>query len=176
MKVAVEVVVEVVAVAARHLHGGVRRFRRPRGEVVAEEGGEEESIVRVEEEPVVRARLRVGGGGGEEALVVEDERKVQRLFGVFAALGGRGVEELGRCALELLREEQHREDVDRITARPVLFMHLLLKLLEGIRGAGRRAAAAGQAWRASPSRHPIAASVLERRGATGSLYHISPRW
>ena len=93
-EVEVKMAVKVVAVAARHLHGGVRRFRRPRGEVVAEEGGEEEAVVRVEEQPVVRARLRVGGGGGEEPLVVEDERKVQRLLGVFAALGSLGVEEL----------------------------------------------------------------------------------
>jgi len=61
VEVEVRVAVEVVAVAARHLHRGVGRFRRPRGEVVAEEGGEEEAVVRVEEQPVVRARLRGDG-------------------------------------------------------------------------------------------------------------------
>ena len=137
--------VEAVAVAARHLHGGVGRFRRPRGEVVAEEGGEEESVVRVKEQPVVR-RGCASAAAVERSPSCGGRGKVQRFLGVFAALGGLGVEELGRRALELLSEEQHREDVDGIAARPILFVHLLLKLLESPaarRRRGRRASRGG---------------------------------
>ena len=74
---------------------------------------------------------------------------------------------LCRRALELLSEEQHREDVDRIAARPVLFMHLLLELLESIprrraaEAAGRRGGGGGGGRRRRPS-HPVATGVLER--------------